>query len=109
MSSQRRITFRKEKKGIWDNSPDSWEIRYQDETMGRITEVENGFRVVLRTPKTVGEMVIEPNCCWKWMRLNEIFPSFVSAKSALNASKEELKGHFDKLFEIEEMHRGTRK
>ncbi|MBR5199649.1 MAG: hypothetical protein IKW20_07470, partial [Bacteroidales bacterium] len=36
-------------------------------------------------------MVIEPNCCWKWMRLNEIFPSFVSAKSALNASKEELK------------------
>ena len=109
MSSPRRITLRKEKKSVWDCSPDSWEIRYKDETMGRVTAVDNGFRIVLRVPKSMGEMVIEPNCCWKWVQLAEVFHFFAGVKMFLNDHKEELKNRFDNLFEIEEMHRGTRK
>ena len=108
MASQRRITLRKEASDQWHFGPESWEIRFRDETVGRVTHTEKGYEIVLRTLKKKPEESDNPNCIWEWKPYRTC-TTFCTLKVLLKADNEMLKDRFDKLLTAEEAHYGKSK
>lgn len=108
MSSIRRITLRKEKEDQWHFGPESWEIRFRDETMGRVTHTEKGYEITLRTLKKKPEESDNPNCIWEWNPYH-ISKDFCTLKVFLQMNNDILKDRFDKLLTAEEAHYGKSK